>query len=803
MKKDAFKSEGIELRYREKAIGETQEYSVLLDEKINPQNNPRIYLHNDGQLYFYDNTLLDPIPLSKMKSLYDRIKVEGDEIRFYKSDFTGYVTLTQLNKKKVSLVKNNSMLYTESKIIPNRVEVNVLEQVKNAYYSESGNSSSTTSYDAYYSAIALSGAAVVADFIDDFTTNLSLRGHSDEGYYTPLEFLVNKYVRGLTTKVVTGTGIYTNKFYFVFDDATANQIIGYPTTLNNMDLFFNSDKIGFSRTTTDMVNSSKVFFGGKPYSDFEEWMNRWLYEIDGVYPFIHNIFNAKGTNTGKVYDMNNDNGYTTTTNTGNKYAPDLQIDNRGYFYDTVYYPIQEKVLKSISKAISQAMRNEVMDILETEFISLGIIEEINGTYYFSSSIDDSIVQPSDLLDLVQEQLTLRMASSLTTTITTAIGIAMGTTIQNFSLPFGNNEEIFYGGDSNIEKSINVNYQSMVNTWFDIEDFYVATPPLDNTKGVAVNTHFNITVADNTYPSTIEFRLYESTTGETLDTCRVQCSKEDPAYMVGDYVKNSGTVTMYPVSLCYYGPISQYDCELAPKPTMSDSSIKVWEHPVVTTTSKNCATGICINEEGGVLKELSENIFASAKAQVIEQNKVVVTAPRIYRVQWRFIPNITTDMPQNEDLNVFSLNTNTNLDEYRMNISVYNLALANNQRKFKQKVETFTNQYRKQVLFNFPMDSMDYSIALTCSMNIRVWFEQKSQKGFVIVAEREFTGEVSWIVGQQPILPASVNDDKSLVCCVENTVTPGSKSNFELLKKEGYYIYTCLPSNISVNRLVVD
>lgn len=791
MKNQAFKCEGLELRYREKPIYETNEYSRSLDEKINPQANPRIFLHSDGQLYFSDNTLPNPIPLSKLKVPYDRIKVEDGELRFYKPDYSGYVTLSDINKKKVSLQKNNAMLYTESKTVPNRSEINILDQVKKAYYLSTGNTADTSSYQSFYDDIATNGSTIIDAFISDFTTNFSMRSRSDEDYYTPQEFLVNKFIRGITARIVVGTGIYSSQNYYIFQDANNKQIQGFPTSLNNMEIFFNKKKFGFTRTEYDAVNTTKEFFAGRPFSDFSDWFARWLYETDGIYAYLYNIFGAKRVGSGKAYTADMDNGYTTTTNQANRLATETQINAEGYFYDTVYYPLQDKIIKSIAKGISHCIHEKLVTILEDYFANtLNILYQNGNEYYFNDTINDKLIDYSTVLDAIQDRLTDSLSSDLGTSIETSIRNAMSPNTNSYILAFSPNETIYYGGHTSISASIDIDYKSMSQQWFDIENFDIVTQPIDNSKGIAINAHFNVTVSDSHYQSTLEFRLIETSIGEVLDTCYIKNIKEDASYMIGDANRNKGCTTIYPIALCYYGPVPQFACTTILNNNTIDDRNGLWTHPTIVSATSNCAPGICINEEGNILKELSENIMYSSDAQVIKNTEIPTLMPRIFRVQWRLVPNTEMSMPQNDDINVFTINSATNLDEYRINASIYNMTLANNQRKIKQNIEQFVNQNRKQVMFLFPMSSTDYSISLIANQNVKVWYENKTETGFVIAAEREITGEVSWVIAVQPIVPVDISDTKNIVCCVDNASDVGTKSNFDILKREQYYTFAC-------------
>lgn len=57
--------------------------------------------------------------------------------------------------------------------------------------------------------------------------------------------------------------------------------------------------------------------------------------------------------------------------------------------------------------------------------------------------------------------------------------------------------------------------------------------------------------------------------------------------------------------------------------------------------------------------------------------------------------------------------------------------------------SFNSEIQKQVIFDIPFDSADYSISLSNNKNINMWYDGKTSKGFTIKAENKFTGTVDW------------------------------------------------------------
>ena len=103
--KKSFQSEGIDIRVKQKPIPEDVVLSRNID--VDVKSTARIFLHGDGKLYFKDNVIKNPIPLEKLKNIYDRIKVEDGELRFFNKELTSYVTLKQMSVEKLPYQKNN------------------------------------------------------------------------------------------------------------------------------------------------------------------------------------------------------------------------------------------------------------------------------------------------------------------------------------------------------------------------------------------------------------------------------------------------------------------------------------------------------------------------------------------------------------------------------------------------------------------------------------------------------------------------------------------------------------------------
>ena len=112
---DPFKTEGLQIRTKQKPINETvyQSKNYSVDYRI----SPKILLGDDGNLYFQDNQNVDPIKLGDIETAYERIVLEDSgELRFYYDDFQKYVTLTQMAKTTAPITKSNSVIYSRRKL---------------------------------------------------------------------------------------------------------------------------------------------------------------------------------------------------------------------------------------------------------------------------------------------------------------------------------------------------------------------------------------------------------------------------------------------------------------------------------------------------------------------------------------------------------------------------------------------------------------------------------------------------------------------------------------------------------------
>jgi hypothetical protein len=187
-KSSSFSIEGIELRGKEKPINETVPQS--LDISFDGTNSSSIFLHDDGQLYFKDNANPDPVPLSKVKNFYNRLRFEDGELRFYDEDIGNYVTLSDINATRNVVIKPSSLLYSLTKKIDNPKDYDAISYVNSVVEN-----------------FGLATNSLLVDFFED--GKKLLKEEFTSGNYklnltdtSPVDALIEYYLDGLTVERV-------------------------------------------------------------------------------------------------------------------------------------------------------------------------------------------------------------------------------------------------------------------------------------------------------------------------------------------------------------------------------------------------------------------------------------------------------------------------------------------------------------------------------------------------------------------------------------------------------------------------
>lgn len=774
-----FKIEGLKIRYKEKSINETSEYSNQLENTIDIKEEPYIFLHTDGKLYIKDNTLLDPIDISKFNKPFNSITLSDNELKFLKSDGTEEISLSDITTNKSSVLRDNSLIYSNTKEIELE-NINILNELRENYfngYGVEGIDIPTT--NTLYSNIVSELSSNT--FFNNFSTK-TLRSTND----TIANTYIKNYVYGLTIDEVSISGS-SNEFYKKNQKGNVGDNIEiFPTTLRSLEYFLNEDDIGFDSKTSDL--STKKIFGGKKVSELKDYLYDNLKKYDGTYSFISSIFDdlgysgttfsqsISGSNIDSATIGEYDNGYT-TLNGSNVLSDPLAFNASGIFSQLTYSnTLQRKLLSSISLAISSFIINKVVDNAISYFRdnvilpSSGTDDDIFPTTY------NSPIQISPWVQHIDTQIKTLTASSFSTVISNSLS----NTYTNYDL---NGQSIVYGGISDVIKSMNTPLHKLNNNWFDIDGFHLVTNKLDNKKGLSCSSNFVINVKDSDVPLTIEFRLVESITGVELDKCKVSTVKKDSKNSIGIYDSIGKEV---PIELSYFGPITQYKCDKSIEDFILSNTINVGEHQKLSSSS-NCASEICLSDDGHILKQLVDDLFTGSDAELTLQNESKINVPRIIKVQWRLVCPSNVTVPQIEDYDVFDIigSSNTTMGENRISTSIFSIGDTKGKRINMRGQKTLDNSDSIQVLFEKPLLNSEYSIKLTKNKNVDVWVSNKTRDGFTIKSNRKITCIVDWNVSFQSI-DLSIQHNNSLPnCFVDNEKELGNKTNFTILKEEGY------------------
>jgi hypothetical protein len=350
----------------------------------------------------------------------------------------------------------------------------------------------------------------------------------------------------------------------------------------------------------------------------------------------------------------------------------------------------------------------------------------------------------------------------------------------------------YHGGSGINDIVNRNLQAVNNIWIDVPNMYSVVPKLVN--GYAISTFVNFT-ADYSpgLPCTLEFRLYDSTADVELDKLTYIFDRYSNVKELGNLLfENKETLH---VQLCYFGPVSSILCQTTTlRKAVQDDGRNINSHILLDADEIYPEDG-ADTLEFKIITDRIEEYLNSPGRSANGKNEVKIKAPRVLRVQWRmsFSQEIGDKDQVKYDIGRFQFNSfapsvdatiSTNLysfgEAYKSGLTVQGIAIFG---KNKKRVTVTDEQL--SVLTN-----SKYSIALSCSKNVNVWHENKTNIGFDIVAEKEFEGEVSWfVISQRDNIQTTVrqDDEKFIPDCIINRRLPYNElTDYDILYKEGYF-----------------
>jgi hypothetical protein len=296
---DPFKTEGLQIRTRQKPINETvfQSKNYTVDYRI----SPKIFLGDDGSLYFQDNQNVNPIKLGEIEEAYDRIILEDNgELRFYYDDFQKYVTLSQMANNNAPITKSNAVIYSRRNLYDPGNNFSGLDFIAAKYldYAPKLDISEDLFEDV---------TTTKAKFWDAFCdTELRLTGESI------FDTLVNRFIGGLRSGGDTT----------VDPDVCTEE----DCTLQNKKFFIDNDKIGFKPLSGDP--SGKIYYESTNLTAFNNYCFSNLFKYNGVGKYIGEIFGAKVATTTETYYnwFFVDDGYTTIAEPDVPVVSDFVLD---------------------------------------------------------------------------------------------------------------------------------------------------------------------------------------------------------------------------------------------------------------------------------------------------------------------------------------------------------------------------------------------------------------------------------------------------------------------------------------------
>ena len=558
-------------------------------------------------------------------------------------------------------------------------------------------------------------------------------------------------------------------------------------TFQNKRIFLTEEHIGFEpNTETDF--DGRIAVEDQYLAVFENYLFKNLSRFNGIGRFINDVFGEKTPANREVYDSYffEENGYTTISGGGNPATTVPTISGQGIFYGTGAYSVQKPLLENVAKVISFVFHTTVAEEFRSLFNLNGLItgEKFRKTENVLSDVDfDSY------LDFIEDKFKtdLLFRADVITELDAGIDQAFSEEVTLLS-DLASFQAIPVGGVTNIENYRNIDFAALSRQWFDIPNLFFVSESISNYTAISLTATFAIDLEPKS-ETRFEFRLYDSVTDTELDRVLIDAGEKTSIDFIGEI--NEEPATTYPIMLSYIGPTPPFVCNRNVYNDCLDKTLAdIKSH--VKLSVEDCAgeTVIGANHPFRVIADrFLENIETQAK--VIPESLVEVETPRIFRVQFRMIGD-DSKSDQTEDGSKFrhidnlsDLTFDSNgarSSEMRISLNVYNFDQIKGKRLLKQGQVKFNDQTRRSVLFDFATTfdrQPEYSISLQASKNINVWWENKSDHSFDIVAEKPFKGTVDWVVSQAPTATFKSQSKKVLPPCFVDARPGINKTNFEL------------------------
>lgn len=248
-----------------------------------------------------------------------------------------------------------------------------------------------------------------------------------------------------------------------------------------------------------------------------------------------------------------------------------------------------------------------------------------------------------------------------------------------------------------EKSINPDTGEWV--WWDVQNLEIVVPPISDPYKLA-NILAKISFQSYNMSEPIIFRLYDATIGKELTRTAITQA-------------NSGKI-LGPVILSYFGNL--YDTN--------------------STSSSTCSTGTCGCSTTTCVKG-DPNCFIPNSKYV---NNKFTDQSHIIKVQFHAI----NYHPNHWERVIGAAIGNQAITKSSIDMIVFDVNPSSKLSR-KHGSADFTNTSSFAVEFSTPVENTNFSIQLTPNKNIKCWYSNKTESGFIINTSKEFTGNIDWTV----------------------------------------------------------
>lgn len=236
-------------------------------------------------------------------------------------------------------------------------------------------------------------------------------------------------------------------------------------------------------------------------------------------------------------------------------------------------------------------------------------------------------------------------------------------------------------------------------WFDVPGIEIVIPPIEDEYKVSMILA-KLAYSSYNQPEPVLFRLYDYTTQTELTRTSV--------------INGCADKVMNPVSLSYFGRM--------PNPRSEENCL--------AEENCGCVDITCIDGD--------ETCDAPDTGTIITNR--FGEGARLIKVQFQVINYQTNHWER-----VFGAEID---DEYLAQSTLDAILFdVNPNARFAKKQGTvqMSNTDTYIVTFDDPLQSTDYTIALSSGSNVNIWYANKSTTGFTIKSELPFTGFVDWSI----------------------------------------------------------